>query len=279
MAEGGFGVTVRFAVCILLALGGAATAGEPSDQDRAMALLNAGQRGEALHAFEAIIAARPFDPSEALFQAATIRFEDGNWQSAKPLAEQLVKLRPGSFVSWELMIQVYQAAADTEDRDLAIQSLYDAWHSAPDDETQTQIAFRRDRIAGPKHTVVARQTLDPGGDEILRYQFDPVDNTGPAAHLIVLRSDNDTNARLARQWHGDAGGQRLPSGHDRAIARRQDVRPIVRILHGTARLRRGARRGDADPARRDQAAEWRPRSVLVRRRALIYVAVQPPSTW
>lgn len=253
-------MTVRFALCFLLALGGAAAAAQPSEEDRAAALLQAGHRQEALHAFQAIIAAKPSDPSEALFQAATISYEDGNWRTAKPLAQQLVKLRPGSFVSWELMIQVYQAAGEQEDRDLAIQSLYDAWHSAPDAETRARITFRRDRIAGPKHTVIAQEALDPGGDDIVRYVFDPVDNAGPAAHLIVLRSDNDTNARWrdngtvapdTNVYHLDTIEQ-LADGKtsDRSYAfytEQPDYdlirNKVVQILHGEIK----PLNGDADP--------------------------------
>jgi hypothetical protein len=37
--------------------------------------------------------------------------------------------------------------------------------------TRVRVSFVRDRIVGAKHTVVAQQTLDPGGDDILRFLF------------------------------------------------------------------------------------------------------------
>lgn len=121
---------LRPILCVLSLLACAAAAAPPGD--RAMALLNAGKRQEALQAFEAIIAAKPADPAKALFFASMIDVEDGNWQAAKPMLERLVKLRPGMFPAWELMIQTYQAAGDTENRDMAIELLFDAWHSALD---------------------------------------------------------------------------------------------------------------------------------------------------
>jgi len=184
-------VRLRLVLPILLALGGTALAAEPT-MDQAMTLLDSGKRLEALRAFDAMIAAKGADPSEALFQAGRIYLEDGNWRAAKPLLQRLVKLRPGSFPAWELMIQAYQAAGDANNRDTAIQSLYDAWHSTLDPETQSQVAFRRDRIIGPKHTLVALETLEPGGDDIVRFLFQPLDDEH---HLIVVRADNETNTR------------------------------------------------------------------------------------
>jgi tetratricopeptide (TPR) repeat protein len=188
-------VTLRLVLCLLSLLASAAAAAEtPGEQ--AISLLNAGRRAEALQAFEAIIAAKPADPSAALFYAGRIEIEDGNWQAAKPMLQRLVKLRPGSFPAWELMIQTYQAAGETDNRDHAIESLYDAWRSAPDAQTRSRIAFARDRIAGPKRTVVALEMLQPGGGDIVRFRFQPADYSGAAAHVILLRSDADTNT----QW-------------------------------------------------------------------------------
>jgi tetratricopeptide (TPR) repeat protein len=213
---GGPGVRLRLVVSILLMLSGAALAAEPTI-DEAMSLLQAGKRKDALRAFNVIIAAKPADPSEALFQAGRLSLDDGNWRAARPLLEKLVKLRPGSFPSWELMIQACQAAGDTDCRNDAIQSLYDAWHTALDPETQSQVAFRRDRIFGPKRTVVALETLDPGGDDIVRFLFQPVDDEH---HLILVRADNETNTRWRESglippstivYHLDTVEQ-LPSG-------------------------------------------------------------------
>jgi tetratricopeptide (TPR) repeat protein len=224
--------------------------------NQAMSLLQAGKRRDALRAFDAIIAAKPVDPSEALFQAGRIYLEDGNRRAAKPLLQRLVKLRPGSFPSWELMIQAYQAAGDTDDRDAAIQSLYDAWRSTLDPETQSQIAFRRDRIFGPKHTLVALETLDPGGD-IVRFVFQPVDDQH---HLIVVRADNDTNARWRESglispstivYHLDTVEQ-LPSGKTSDRSYEFYLEPpgydlvrakVLQILSGTIK----PTNGEADP--------------------------------
>ena len=171
----------------------------PVDQEQAMALLRDGKRQQALHAFDAIISSQPSDPSPALFVASLIDLEDGNWRAAKPYVQQLVKLRPSSFPAWELMIQVDQAAGDLLDRDAAVQSLYTAWRSALDPQIRSRVSFVRDRIAGVNHTLVAQETLDPGGDDILRFLFQPQDEEGKARHLIVVRSDNETNER----WRED----------------------------------------------------------------------------
>jgi len=160
-----------------------------------MALLHDGKRQEALHAFDAIIAANPLDPSGALFAASVIDLEDGNWRAAKPYVQRLVKLRPSSFPAWELLIQTDQLAGDLEDRDAAIQSLYVAWKSALDRQTRSKVAFARDRITGAKRTVIALETLDPGGDNIVRFVFRPPDEAVAAHHVIVVRSDDDTNER------------------------------------------------------------------------------------
>ncbi len=186
---------------ILLMVATAAGAADPPavTRDQAMALLREGKRADALHAFDAIIAAKPPDPTPALFAAALIDLEDGNWRAAKPYVQQLVKLRPSSFQAWEMMIQVDQADGDTEDRTASIRSLYAAWRSALDPSIQKRVSFVRDRIVGPKHTLVAQETLDPGGDDILRFLFQPQDEEGSARHLIVVRSDNETNER----WRED----------------------------------------------------------------------------
>jgi tetratricopeptide (TPR) repeat protein len=185
---------------VLLSLGAPAAAADPPlSQDQAIALLHDGKRPDALHAFEAIIAANPPDPSTALFYIGAIELEDGDWQSARPYVQRLVKLRPASFQAWELMIQLDQAAGALDDRDAAIQSLYDAWHSALDRQTRSRVSFVRDRIVGAKHTLIGQQTLETGGDDILRFLFAPAGETNPAHHLIVVRADNDTNER----WRED----------------------------------------------------------------------------
>jgi tetratricopeptide (TPR) repeat protein len=164
-------------------------------QDQALALLHEGKRREALHAFEAIIAANPPDPSQALLAASQIDLQDGDWRSAKPFVQRLVKLRPASFQAWEMMVQVDQAAGDPEDRDLDIQSLHEAWHGAVDPQIRLRVAFVRDHIVGAKHTLIAQQTLETGGDAILRFLFQPADEAGNARHVIVVQSDDATNER------------------------------------------------------------------------------------
>lgn len=187
---------------LLLLCGSALGADPPASPDQAeqaTTLLRNGKRPEALRAFNAIIAAKPPDPAAALFGASQIDLEDGDWEAAKPFVQQLVKLRPASFPSWELMIQVDQAAGNLEDRDADIQELYSAWQSAIDPQTRSRVAFMRDRIFGPKHTVVAQETLEVGGDQILRFIFQPVDEGATPRHVIAVRSDNDTNER----WRAD----------------------------------------------------------------------------
>lgn len=185
---------------VLLSLAGVAMAADaPVSQEQAITLLRNGNRAEALRAFDAILAAKPPDPTTALFFFGLISVEDGNWRAAKPRVEQLVKLRPSSFPAWELMIQVDQAEGDTEDRDAAIQSLYTSWRSALDPQIRSKLSFTRDRIFGARHTVIAQETLDPGGENILRFLFRPVENQETARHLIVVRSDNETNER----WRED----------------------------------------------------------------------------
>jgi tetratricopeptide (TPR) repeat protein len=189
-------VTLRLVLPILLMLCGAVMAAEPAvDPASAKALLNSGNRQKALRAFDAIIAAKPLDPSEALYYSGLINLEDGNWQAAKPTLQRLVRLRPGSFPAWELMIQAYQAAGETENRDSAIEALYDAWHSALDPQTQALATFRRDRIPGPGYTLMALETLDPGGEDMVRFLFAPLGGQGQPRHLILVRTDNETNAR------------------------------------------------------------------------------------
>lgn len=225
-----------------------------------MALLHDGKRQDALHALDAIIAAKPPDPSPALFIASLIDLEDGNWRAARPYVERLVKLRPSSFQAWELMIQVDQAAGDPNDRDAAIESLYTAWKSALDPAIRSRVSFARDRIVGAKHTVVAQEMLDPGGDDSVRFVFQPQDQEGTAQHLIVVRSDNETNERWrengtvaeeATVYHLDtiqqlAGGQRsaVPYEYYVEVPDYDRVRAkVAEILAGTA----APLTGQADP--------------------------------
>jgi tetratricopeptide (TPR) repeat protein len=247
-------------IVALLLPAGIAAADQPPTQDQAMALMHAGKRQEALHAFDAIIAADPPDPSQALYAASLIDLQNDDWRSAKPYVQRLVKLRPGSFQAWELMVQVYQAANDTEDRNLAIQSLYAAWRDTSDPQTRSHVAFVRDRIVGPKHTVIAQQTLETGGDEILRFLFQPADEAGTSRHLIVVQSDGATNERWREDgtvpygtvvYHLDtvenlANGQSVdrpyeyylkPPDYDQVRAK------VVAILAGTAK----PLTGEADP--------------------------------
>lgn len=190
-----------------------------------MALLKEGKRQEAIQMLNAVIASHPPDVAPALFSAAALNLEDGDWRAAKPLAEQLTRLRPSSFVGWQLVIQAEQAAGDMDARDAAINRLYAAWHSALDPAVQSRVSFVRDRIFGPKHTLLAAQTLEPGGDDIVRFVFQPVDEQADPLHTIVVGSDNATNERWREDgtisyrtlvYHLDTI-ERLPNG--RAVAR------------------------------------------------------------
>jgi tetratricopeptide (TPR) repeat protein len=180
---------------LLLVAGTPLAADQPIDQDQAMALLREGKLQQALQAFDAIIASNPPDPSAALYSASMLNLEDGDWRAAKPYVKRLVKLRPASFQAWELMIQVDQADGDLQDRDDAIRSLYETWHRAQDPETRAKVSFVRDRIAGPKHTLLGQQALDPGGGDVLRFQFQPTEELAHPRHVIVVRSDDETNSR------------------------------------------------------------------------------------
>jgi tetratricopeptide (TPR) repeat protein len=247
---------------ILLTLNSALLAADelPITQDQAMALMHAGKRQAALHALDAIIADDPPDPSEALYAASLIDLQNDDWRTAKPYVQRLIKLHPGSFQAWELMVQVEQAAGDNEDRDLAIQSLYAAWRGASDPQTRSQVAFVRDRIVGPRHTLIAQQTLETGGDKILRFLFQPADEAGTARDLIVVQSDGATNERWREDgtvpygtevYHLDtvdtvANGQQVvrpykyylePPDYDEVRAQ------VVAILAGTAK----PLTGQADP--------------------------------
>jgi tetratricopeptide (TPR) repeat protein len=186
-------------VILLLVAGTSLAADLPMTTDQALALLRNGKREEARHALQSILATHPHDPSNALLVLGFMTMEDGQWREARPLIEQLIKLRPASYPGWELMIQVDQASGALGDRDAAIQSLYTTWRSALDPAIRSQVAFTRDRIFGPKHTLVAREALDPGGDDIIRFTFEPTDEAGQQRHLIVVRSDGETNER----WRED----------------------------------------------------------------------------
>jgi tetratricopeptide (TPR) repeat protein len=161
-----------------------------------MALLQAGKRADALQAFERIIASHPQDPAIPLFEASTIALDLNKWQEAKPYVHRLVRLRPGSMQVWELLVQVDQAEGNKTDQQDAIDRMYSAWRSALDPATQQRVAFTRDRIFGPKHTVLVEQTLDPGGDESVRWVFPPTDQLEHPAHYLIVRSDEETN----EQW-------------------------------------------------------------------------------
>ena len=168
-----------------------------------------------------------------------------------PVAEQLVKLRPASFQAWEVMVQAYQAVDDKGARDSAIQSLYSAWRSAIDRSIRSRVSFIRDRIIGPKHTLLAQETLDPGGDDVLRYLFQPAESGAKPDHLILLRSDNATNERWRENgtvsydtlvYHLDTV-ELLPGGRSRVVPYAFYVEPptydrvrdlVVAILAGTA---------------------------------------------
>ena len=215
-------------VCSVLTLtlrGPLLAADPPVSQDQAMALLHDGKRQQALQAFDAIIAANPPDPSAALYAASLIDLEDGNWRAARPYVTRLVKLRPSLFPAWELLIQVDQSAGDLEARDAAIQSLYEAWHTSLDPQTQARVSFARDRIFGAKHTLVGQETLDPGGDDIVRFVFLPTDEGDVPRHLIAVRSDGDTNER----WRQDGT---VPYGtlvyHLDTIERQEDGKSTIR---------------------------------------------------
>lgn len=189
---------------LLLLTAPALAADPPLTQGQAMALLHAGHRQEALHAFEAIIAAQPADPADALYAAGLIDLEDGNWQAARPYIEPLIRLRPSSFAALELLIQLDQAAGDIPARDAAIRSLQASWRGATDPKIRSKVSFLRDRIPGSRHTMLARETLDLAGDDVLYYAFQPADEEGKVRHMIVVRSDSETN----QQWRAQG---RVPS--------------------------------------------------------------------
>lgn len=192
----GFGVvTVRRYGLLLLVLLCCVAADEPPSEQQAVALMKAGQRREALKVLGAVLAAKPADPSYALYLDGLINLQDNDWRSARPMVRQLVRLRPDSFQAWELMVQVDQAAGDTLDRDGAIHQLYEAWRSAPDPEIQSRVAFTRDRIFGAHHALLGQQTLEPGGDDTVRFLFQPVDEMGATKHAIIVQSDSETSMR------------------------------------------------------------------------------------
>jgi tetratricopeptide (TPR) repeat protein len=228
--------------------------------NQAMALLKDGKKAEALQAFEAIVASHPPEPSPALYEAAAIALDSNKWQEAKPYAQQLVKLNPGSMLAWELMVQVDQASGATEDEKLATDSLYSAWRSALDPSVKARLSFTRDRIFGPKRTLIVNQTLEPIGEDILRYVFQPIDSVGHPSHYLILHSDSQTN----EQWR-DAGTitdsqavyhldeiKRQPDGTEAAVPYKffigepdyETVRKVVvDILNGQAK----PQIGDPDP--------------------------------
>lgn len=211
-------------VPILFLLHGAVAA-EPVTQADAMALLSEGKRQEALRAFDSILAANPTDPSVALFVASLLSLEDGDWRIARPRVRQLVRLRPASLQAWELLIQMDQAAGDLPERDAAVRSLYTAWRSALDPAARARVSFTRDRIFGARHTLLAQETLDPGGDDIVRFVFLPTDDAMNPVHLIMVRADNETNMR----WRDNGT---VPSGtivyHLDSVERLADGRQAVR---------------------------------------------------
>ncbi len=254
-------MATRIFLSLLLALSTTAIAADPPlTTDQAIVLLQSGKRDQARQALQTIVATRPRDPSEALRVLGLMDLEDGQWRDARPLIEQLMKLRPGSFAGWELMIQADQAAGNREDRDVDIQSLYTAWKTALDPAIRARIAFDRDRVFGPKHTLIAKETLEPTGDDILQFLFEPADEPSQQRHLIVVRSDGETNDR----WREDgtiAGSavvyhldtlEQLPNGRLRARPYEFYMQPpdydqvrakVAEILDGTAQPLTGS----ADP--------------------------------
>ena len=174
----------------------AAIADDAPTLAQAMALQKAGKQAEALQAYETIVASHPADPSDALYGAASTALNLNEWQEAKPYARQLVQLRPGNMMAWELMVQVDQAAGASDDQTLAMDSLYSAWRSALDPATQQRLSFTRDRIFGPKRTLVVSQTLEPAGENITLWVFQPTTTAGQPTHYLFVHSDDQTN----QQW-------------------------------------------------------------------------------
>ncbi len=208
--------------------GAVGSAGQPDvipTQDAAMALLHAGKPEDALQAFERIIASHPLDPAVPLFEASAIALNLNKWQEAKPYVRRLVRLRPGSMQAWELLVQVDQADGDKTDQQDAMDRIYSAWRSALDPATRQRVSFTRDRVFGPKHTVIAEQTLEPGGDDIVRWIFPPIEQLDHPAHYLIVRSDPDTNERWREAgtvsygtvvYHLDAV-HLLPNGQARSV--------------------------------------------------------------
>jgi tetratricopeptide (TPR) repeat protein len=248
------------ALALLLALVQPVAAEPPPSIDQALAILKAGKRAEAIAAFDAILANKSQDPSQALFYAARTELEDGNTQAALPRLRQLVKLRPSAFPAWELLIQADQAAGDLADRDRAINALYDAWRSAIDPQIRSRVSFARDRIRGKARVVLAIEALEPAGETITRYAFQPADQAGPPQHLILVRSDEETNNRWRSSglvpegtvvYHLDTI-QALPTGGSAVATYEFYIRPpeydkvrakVVAILSGEAKPLSGS----ADP--------------------------------
>ncbi|HEX2942287.1 MAG TPA: hypothetical protein VHO91_14655 [Rhodopila sp.] len=237
------------------ALLGAATAraaDPPVTEAQAIALFQSGQHQQALRAFDQILAAHPADPAEPLFYASTIRLENADWQTAKPMIERLMKLRPSLFAGWELMVQVDQAAGDKDGRDDAIDQLYAIWRTTTNPAIRARTSFLRDRIFTAKHTLLAYQMLDSSGDDATRFVFLPAGReTGPR-HMILVHADRQTNEQWWDSgqvpqgtvvWHLDSVEQ-LPEGQQAVRAYRfyvkapkyDDVRAkITGILNGSAR--------------------------------------------
>lgn len=192
-------------LCVALLLVGAlaapALAADPvPTMDQALGLLRDGKRQEALRAVDAIIAAKPADPTRALFVSALINLEDGNGAAAKPRADALAALRPGSFSVRELQVQADALTGDTSGRDQAISALEAIWQAGSDPDAKQRNGFIRDRIFAAIHALVVVQSLTVGDEDSVVLEFQPVDEAPTPRHMIVVRTDSMTND----QWR-DAG--------------------------------------------------------------------------
>lgn len=167
----------------------------PAEPAQALAaplpLYEAGRQQEALAAAERVLQSLPTD-IQALYVAIRIAQEQQRQDDAIRLVQPMIRHHPGIIATWELAAQVYQAAGDTEQRDMALRQLISTQASAIDRNLRGRPFILRDRIIAHGRRLMVQDHFDTHGPEAIRYVFISEAELPRPLNYLMLVTDPQT---------------------------------------------------------------------------------------
>lgn len=167
------------------------------------------RHADALAAYRKALALLPNEPA-LLWNGGMSAFFAKEYQTAAELWKRLKVVEPGNGSVRAKLIQAYQAAGDTKNRDAEHAALLALRKSSAPagSELAKQEAFCRDQFSAGGQPVFAYEHYELVGARALRYNFLVLKPDGTTSFRVSLGSYKDTND-IARELGDIKPGQRL----------------------------------------------------------------------